>query len=59
MFFCLKGENFNANKFANKALELGALYVIIDDENYYIDDRTILVDNALEYLQLLAYYNSP
>lgn len=57
MFFCLKGENFNANKFANKALELGALYVIIDDENYYIDDRTILVDNALEYLQLLASFH--
>ncbi len=57
MFFCLKGENFNANKFANKALELGALYVIIDDEDYYVDYRTILVNDALEYLQLLAAYH--
>ena len=57
MFFCLKGENFNANKFANKALENGALYVIIDEEEYYIDERTILVTDALEYLQLLAAFH--
>ena len=57
MFFCLKGDNFNANKFANKALELGALYVIIDDKDYYVDERTILVSDALEYLQLLASFH--
>ncbi len=57
MFFCLKGENFNANKFAKQALDQGALYVIIDDKDYYINERTILVSDALEYLQLLASYH--
>ncbi len=57
MFFCLKGGNFNANKFAQKALDLGALYAIIDDKDYYINERTILVDDALEHLQLLAAYH--
>lgn len=54
MFFCLKGENFNGNKFAQAALEKGAKYVIIDDKDYWINERTILVENALLCLQNLA-----
>jgi UDP-N-acetylmuramoyl-tripeptide--D-alanyl-D-alanine ligase len=57
IFFCLKGERFNANQFAQKALENGAIYVVIDEEEYYIDDRTILVSNVLEYLQQLAAFH--
>ena len=54
LFVALKGENFNANTFAKQALEKGAKYVIIDNENYYIDERTILVKNTLQTLQELA-----
>ncbi|WP_281235426.1 UDP-N-acetylmuramoyl-tripeptide--D-alanyl-D-alanine ligase [Flavobacterium gelatinilyticum] len=57
MFFAIKGENFDANTFAKEALELGALYVIIDNESYYIDEKTILVKNSLETLQNLAKFH--
>lgn len=57
MFFAIKGENFDANTFAQQALDLGALYVIIDNESYLIDDRTILVQNSLETLQELSKFH--
>jgi len=56
-FVAIKGENFDANTFAKEALEKGASYVIIDNEDYFIDDRTILVANSLETLQELAKYH--
>lgn len=54
LFVAIKGDNFDANTFANEALEKGASYVIIDDENYHIDERTILVEDSLVALQELA-----
>lgn len=54
MFFALKGDNFNANAFALSALENGASYAVVDDKQYAIDERFILVENVLEALQLLA-----
>ena len=39
LFICLKGENFNGNTFAKNALELGAKYVIVDEEEYADDKR--------------------
>lgn len=57
MFFAIKGENFDANTFALAALELGALFVIIDNASYAIDQRTILVENSLETLQELAKFH--
>lgn len=57
LFFAIKGENFDANTFAAKALELGALYVIVDNASYVIDERTILVDNSLQTLQELAKFH--
>lgn len=57
MFFAIKGENFDANTFAKQALDLGALYVVIDNESYFIDQRTILVHNSLETLQELAKFH--
>ena len=53
-FIAIKGERFDANQFASEALKLGAKFVLIDNENYYIDDRTVLVDNCLGALQSLA-----
>ncbi|MBT3383547.1 MAG: UDP-N-acetylmuramoyl-tripeptide--D-alanyl-D-alanine ligase [Prolixibacteraceae bacterium] len=54
IFFALKGENFNGNKFAKEALQKGAAFAIIDEEEYYYSEKTILVNNALESLQDLA-----
>lgn len=54
IFFALKGENFNGNKFAGTALEKGAGYSIIDENEYFISDKTILVENVLQTLKDLA-----
>ncbi|MBX9806543.1 MAG: UDP-N-acetylmuramoyl-tripeptide--D-alanyl-D-alanine ligase [Flavobacteriaceae bacterium] len=57
LFVAIKGENFDANTFAKEALEKGASYVIIDDKDYFIDQRTILVENSLIALQELAKFH--
>lgn len=57
MFFAIKGDNFDANTFAKEALEKGASYVIIDNEDYFVDQRTILVENSLTALQELAKFH--
>uniref|UniRef100_UPI0029341D42 UDP-N-acetylmuramoyl-tripeptide--D-alanyl-D- alanine ligase n=1 Tax=Lacinutrix jangbogonensis TaxID=1469557 RepID=UPI0029341D42 len=57
MFFALKGANFNGNTFAEQALKSGAKYVIIDELEYKYSDKTILVNNVLETLQMLASYH--
>jgi len=57
IFFALKGENFNANSFALAALENGCAYAVVDDAEYAIDNRFILVENVLESLQQLASYH--
>jgi UDP-N-acetylmuramoyl-tripeptide--D-alanyl-D-alanine ligase len=57
LFFALKGTLYNGNKFAYQALEKGAAYAFIDEEEFKISDRTILVDNVLETLQKLAKYH--
>lgn len=56
-FVAIKGENFDANTFAKEALDKGALYAIIDNESYYIDARTILVNDSLVALQELAKFH--
>ena len=57
LFVALRGENFDANTFTKEAIEKGASYVIIDNEKYFIDHRTLLVENSLTALQLLAKYH--
>lgn len=54
IFFALKGENFDGNSFAEKALENGAVYAVIDNPVYCRDDRYILVEDSLKALQELA-----
>lgn len=56
-FVAIKGENFDANTFAKEALEKGASYVLIDNEDYFIDHRTVLVENSLVALQELAKFH--
>jgi len=59
LFFCLKGERFNANKFATQALGKGASYVVVDDPDFFLqeDNRMILVEDSLVTLQNLAKYH--
>ena len=57
IFFALKGDNFNGNKFASKALKTGATFAIIDEEKYKTEENTILVDDVLSTLQQLANFH--
>lgn len=57
IFFALKGDNFNGNAFAAKALEDGAVYAVIDEAAYATDERYILTEDALTTLQLLAHHH--
>lgn len=56
IFFALKGDNFDGNKFAANALAAGAAYAVVDDpEVAPADDaRYLLVPNVLLALQQLA-----
>lgn len=57
MFIALKGENFDGNKFALKALEDGAAYAVVDKESEAAKSDVpglIRVDDTLKTLQELA-----
>ncbi|HVS92712.1 MAG TPA: UDP-N-acetylmuramoyl-tripeptide--D-alanyl-D-alanine ligase [Mucilaginibacter sp.] len=54
IFFALKGEKFDANTFAEKAVDSGAAYAVIDNPAYRLNDQFILVDDTLLALQDLA-----
>lgn len=56
LFFCLKGESFDGNSFAFKALESGVAYVVADDPSL-IHTQIIIVDNVLHTLQELAHHH--
>lgn len=57
LFFALKGDNFDANTFAEQALKQGAAFAIIDNKDYLVNDQCILVDDVLSTLQELAKYH--
>jgi len=54
IFFALKGEKFDANTFAQQALQAGAAYAVIDNPKYQTSDKCLLVDDVLTALQDLA-----
>ena len=54
LFFALKGDNFDGNRYADKALEAGASYAIIDDAAHKKSDKYIVVEDVLKTLQDLA-----
>jgi UDP-N-acetylmuramoyl-tripeptide--D-alanyl-D-alanine ligase len=55
LFFALKGDRFDGNRFAEAALAGGCGAAVVDDAACYKPDgRHFLVDNALEALQNLA-----
>ena len=57
IFFALKGDKFDGNQYAGKASASGCVYAVIDNPDYYIGERTILVDNVLKTLQQLAHHH--
>jgi UDP-N-acetylmuramoyl-tripeptide--D-alanyl-D-alanine ligase len=57
IFFALKGENFNGNRFALKSIEQGALASIVDEEPETPHAGIFLVDDVLATLQKLAAYH--
>lgn len=57
LFFALKGENFNGNKFAQSAIEQGCAYAFVDECEFADGDRIILVDDCLKTLQKLAEFH--
>lgn len=54
IFFSLRGPHFNGNAFAATALEQGAVLAVIDDPACRVDERTVVVEDALAALQQLA-----
>ncbi len=57
IFFALKGANFDANEFAENAINLGCTYSIVDNTNYLNHPNIFLVKNVLKALQELANYH--
>ena len=57
MFFALKGENFDGNEYAMKALEAGARYAVVNADSAAAasaDPRLVVVEDTLKTLQELA-----
>ncbi|MBO5345825.1 MAG: UDP-N-acetylmuramoyl-tripeptide--D-alanyl-D-alanine ligase [Paludibacteraceae bacterium] len=72
IFFALKGETFDGNKFAMQALEKGCAYAVVDDLQVTLNSSPVLgevakpegfntqlivVENVLDTLQQLARYH--
>jgi UDP-N-acetylmuramoyl-tripeptide--D-alanyl-D-alanine ligase len=57
IFFALKGDNFNGNAYAEKALEKGANFAVVDEKEFQTNDKIILVEDVLKTLQNLATYH--
>ena len=54
LYFALKGDNFDGNQYAKKALETGALLAVVDDASVCKNDKYLLVDDVLTALQELS-----
>ena len=57
LFFALRGDTFDGNRFVAEALEKGAAYAVSDDPQVAASDerqRIVLVDDTLKALQDLA-----
>jgi len=57
IFFSLKGEHFNGNKFAEKAVNNGCAFAIINEKEFSKNKNFILVEDVLQTLQELAKYH--
>lgn len=57
LFFALKGEQFDGNRFSADALKKGAAIAVVDDKRLAGKKDHLLVDHVLETLQKLAIYH--
>lgn len=59
MFFALKGETFNGNRFAQAALDAGAAYAVVDEQEVEESnpEKFVLVEDVLVALQQVARYH--
>lgn len=57
IFFALRGETFDGNQYAAKALEQGCSFAVVDDAKIAGDERFILVEDVLRTLQQLGHYH--
>ncbi len=57
LFFALKGEKADGNRYAAAALEQGAAYAVVDDRAAAVSERYLLVEDVLTSLQELAAYH--
>jgi UDP-N-acetylmuramoyl-tripeptide--D-alanyl-D-alanine ligase len=53
IFFALKGDRFDGNKFVREAFEKGASYCVVDNPDS-VNNKTFLVENVTATLQNLA-----
>ncbi|MBO7300887.1 MAG: UDP-N-acetylmuramoyl-tripeptide--D-alanyl-D-alanine ligase [Tidjanibacter sp.] len=54
IFFALRGDNFDGNRYASSALDKGAVVTVVDDPSVAIDERYVVVPDVLTALQELA-----
>ena len=47
IFFALKGDNFDGNKYAKSAIDKGASFAVVDNQAYCLNEKYILVDDVL------------
>lgn len=57
LFFALKGDHFNGNHYAGKAIDNGCLFAVVDDPSIASGDKYLLVDDTLIALQNLARFH--
>jgi UDP-N-acetylmuramoyl-tripeptide--D-alanyl-D-alanine ligase len=57
LYFALKGERFDGNKYALESIQKGAKFAIVDDVSLAGEQGCILVPNVLKLLQDLATYH--
>lgn len=54
IFFALKGEKFNGNKFASETIQKGCAFAFVDEKEYAYEENIFLVEDTLKTLQNLA-----
>ncbi len=54
IFFALKGQNFDGNKYVPQALEQGASFVISDNIKWSSNHKVIVVKDVLSFMQRAA-----
>jgi UDP-N-acetylmuramoyl-tripeptide--D-alanyl-D-alanine ligase len=57
LYIALKGENFDGNTFAEKAIALGAKYAIVDNKDFTNESNIFHVEDSLIFLQKLSNYH--